>query len=274
MRNLCRILLVAVAFLFAASTAHAEESEAERLYKEGAEAYFQGEYAQAIIKFKRGNELDPNPMFLYNLALAYSKLGNVEEAESHAARAHKQGLPPQFADKNAARLLAFRMQLKSTELAKPVEVAVEEGTCEADTDCQGGEVCDLQSSQCVAVSSTPTESGSGLSGLGWAGIGAIAGGSGLILGAVIIDLGLSSDIDEYDRLVADGQTDEAESLKSDIEGSQSTGQILLFAGVGVATVGAALLIYDLMFASDSESTSAFYPTFDKDSAGVGFITTF
>lgn len=272
MRNLSRIFLVAVVFLFAAATAHAQESEAEILYKEGAEAYFQGDYAAAIIKFKRGNELDPNPMFLYNLALAYSKIGNIEEAESHAARAHDDGLPEQFADKNVARLHAFRIQLMSKELATPVEVVVEDGSCSANSDCRGGEVCDLELSQCVDV--VAPEESEGLSGLGWAGIGGIAGGVGLIVGAVIIDLGLSSDIDDYNQLVSDGQTEDAEALKSDIESSQSTGQILLFAGVGVATVGAALLIYDLMSAPEDETASVLYPMVGEDSAGVGYFTRF
>src|SRR5690349_18139441 len=49
-------------------------------YAEGEQAYALGRYAQAISAFKRGWELKPDPVFLYNIAQAYRLADDLREA--------------------------------------------------------------------------------------------------------------------------------------------------------------------------------------------------
>src|SRR5262244_717212 len=68
-------------------TAHAQESTELAISPAARERWDRGvrmldvqNYAEAIAEFQAGYEIDPNPLFLYNLALAYRKSGQCEKA--------------------------------------------------------------------------------------------------------------------------------------------------------------------------------------------------
>jgi tetratricopeptide (TPR) repeat protein len=58
----------------------APDDRAVELNDEGEKLYQQGDYAAAAKRFEAGYALDPNPTFLYNLALAYEKNSEFESA--------------------------------------------------------------------------------------------------------------------------------------------------------------------------------------------------
>lgn len=74
---------VAVGALIYSSTVLAD-SNAEPLAK-GTEAFRAGEYETALVYFRRAADTDPQPTLLYNIAVSYYRLGNLDEAEQRFA---------------------------------------------------------------------------------------------------------------------------------------------------------------------------------------------
>ncbi len=70
-------LLLAICCL--TGLAHANE-RAKELFLNGKELYNQGRYESAIIAWKEAYALDPRPVLLFNLANAYERSGQFEEA--------------------------------------------------------------------------------------------------------------------------------------------------------------------------------------------------
>ncbi len=225
--------------LFAAATAYGGHAwaetpreRAEEFYKSGAASYFRGDILIALSKFKQGYELDPNAMFLYNISLCYGKLENYSEALTQADLAHTKGLPSEVSDKNMARIAAYQTILKTQYIAElePVVVAVED--CDSD-ECASGRVSEPKGSE------KPTW-------LGWTGATVAVVGGGMLVGAFLVDSGLESDITAYDQAVAKADATEAERLKSDIEGQQTLGKILVISGAVLAATGVGLFVYDML----------------------------
>ena len=262
------ICFFSIALVTSPVAAQEDRERAKELYNEGAEAYYKQEFPVAIMKFKTGYDLDPDPMFLYNIALAYGRLGNYDEAFEYSERAAKDGLPEDASLKLGARLAAWSTVESSLDVVDDI-TAPDEGECSSDDDCVDGESCSAENI-CVAIPEAPPAEG--LSGVGWAGVGLTTIGVGLVVGAVILDLGLDDDFEAYDQAVADGDTATANQLKDDIESTQSTGKILLYAGIGSAVVGGGLLVYDLLI--DSGSATAVLPVVGRDYAGASLIMRF
>jgi tetratricopeptide (TPR) repeat protein len=232
-------------FLFAAATAYGGQAlaetpreRAEDFYKSGADSYFRGDIITALSKFKQGYELDPNAMFLYNISLCYGKLENYSEALTHADLAHTKGLPPEVSDKNMARIAAYRTILKTQYNAELEPVAVA--------------VVDCDSEECAPDATNESEGSQKPTWMGWTGATVAVVGGGMLVGAFLVDSGLDSDITAYDEAIAQADLAQAGRLKSDIEGQQTLGKILVISGSVLAATGIGLFVYDFL---DTESVA-------------------
>src|SRR4051812_2701284 len=64
----------------AEAPAGAEHAAARERFKQGAQAYSEGRYKDAIDLFLDADRLAPNPAFAYNIGLAYEELGDATNA--------------------------------------------------------------------------------------------------------------------------------------------------------------------------------------------------
>lgn len=239
-------LLVLVTLLGLSMPAWADPAaDAQKHFDDGASFYMNGEYGKAIVEFMKGNDLVPNALFLYNIGVCHSRLGNTQEGIDNFIRARAMGgLDEKTAVQNEARIVALRSVLKSQSFEATNVAAVEEPPPAA-------------------------QSSGGLGTLGWVGIGTTVVGAGLLVGAGVVELGLQSTWDEYEEAAAEGDRDRYEQLLSDIESRQTTGLILLTAGAGVTVVGVTLLVVDLV-SEDSQPVVFISP----DGSGyVGYRST-
>ena len=73
-------LVVAVSILFPAAAVDAQGVDAREEFLRGQTAYQQGDFQRAVDAWRRAYEADPRPLLLYNLARAYERLGQINEA--------------------------------------------------------------------------------------------------------------------------------------------------------------------------------------------------
>jgi tetratricopeptide (TPR) repeat protein len=258
------VLIFAVAGV--APDAHAQSNkkeEAQQLAQKGAKAFVKKDYAMAVTYFQRAASLDPNPVLLYNLSLAHSKLGNVSDAKDAAQRAidmGKEQMPEDTWVKLHARLDAYDRALEARSIATslaPDEPEVSDrddgGTTDPDTTVR-----------------KDVDTKSPISALGWAGAATGVVGVGLLAGAGLVNADVRASIDSYDEARRAGEFDRARQLESDIESGQQLGQILLYSGAGLAAVGAGLFIVDVVNGSESESRAAVFGAPSPNGASVTF----
>lgn len=72
--------LLGIAVLLLASLAWATNPKAAALAKDADKLYKDGKYAEAAELLKQAYDVDPNPLFIYNIARAWDQVGNVEKA--------------------------------------------------------------------------------------------------------------------------------------------------------------------------------------------------
>jgi tetratricopeptide (TPR) repeat protein len=80
------------------STDEARLERARKIYKEGRAAYDRGRYDEAAEKFKQAYDLAGDPNLLFNLALVYDRLGDLERSLEYMKR-YRNVAPP---DEHAA----------------------------------------------------------------------------------------------------------------------------------------------------------------------------
>lgn len=226
--------------------------EAQEAFEAGAQHYYEDNFGRAIVEFRKAHQAHPHPMFLHNIALANKQLGRLDRAREAAVEAEgmAEELPPETAARNVGIIAGATGVLTGRQVAE-----------------------DLARSQPVAddTPKTPEEpvaDSGGFGPLGWAGVGALVVGVGALGGAVVIDSQISSELDGLNS----GETEEQfDATIADLEGKQTTGQILLFSGIGLSTVGAGLLIYELVSGgSSSDQQLSFSPTFHRPGMEVQF----
>jgi tetratricopeptide (TPR) repeat protein len=258
------LTLVLVLLLFSATASAQSEEDIEQagaLYEEGIDAFQEGDFARAIELFEQAYGFDPHPMFLYNISVAHSRQGKGEEAYATAGRIYgDELLPPDTLVRNAGRYHAMSARLTAIALS---EAIVEAGR------------------EPVASKSEPPGPGFfesiPLSWIGWTGAGTAATGLTLMVVAGVISSSLTPELDAYEeaRLAADRAR--MDSLRSDIERTQSTGKFVLYAGTGLALVGSGLLVYDLVIRERADtpgSTARLSGSVGPGTASVGVSLSF
>ncbi len=211
--------------------AHGQNTDADNAkkaqvyYQSGVKAYFNKKYSLAITYFERANALDPDPVVLYNISLAQSKLGNAKEALDAALQAQTiGGLPKDTARKNRYRIVAFRRALAAQSVCEAINPPAKAKV--AKEDAHFGAV-------------------------GWSGVGAAGLGAAALIGAGVLDIVVSGNMDKYDSARADGNYQSAKSLRADITSGQQLGRVMLYSGVGLVAVGGALFAYDFFDMGES-----------------------
>jgi tetratricopeptide (TPR) repeat protein len=227
------VLLVSLVLFAFSATASAQEPDDERraaaYYEQGVDAFFNKKYSLALTYFKRAHTLDPDPVFLYNISRAHSKLGNPVDALEAATEAQgMDGLPPDTLEKNAQRIVAYQRGVTATEIC--------EALSPSDVDLGDDEAPER-----------------GLSMVGWSGVGVASLGAAALIGAGAVNMMVSGDIDDYEAARADGDFERAQGLHGDIGDQQQIGQMLLYSGAGLIAVGGGLFAYDLLGFGESSS---------------------
>jgi hypothetical protein len=86
MRSARCALLLALALVLDAAPSRGNETDdavAQMRFREGTRKFHDRNYAGALDDFKRGHQLSKRPIFLYNIALSYENLGDLENAEEY-----------------------------------------------------------------------------------------------------------------------------------------------------------------------------------------------
>lgn len=287
-RHLIAAFCTLLALSTLATTAFAQDEPtadelAQQYFDEGASFFIEGNYARAILSFRRAFDQRPDPMILYNMSLAHSRLGNHREAyQTTLATRRMEGLPEQARVRVDARVNALYVVVNAEALA-PRMAAIAAGE-ETDTQTSATE----EVAEITRQAPTPAQPGQpvrpiappldldpqpeGMGLVGWAGVGTTVVGAGLLTGALLIDRGLSSDIEAYQQASDQGRLDDYNQLRADIETRANTGKILLYSGAGAAALGLGMWIFGATSAADTNIDVAFAP--DGSSGLVRFSTSF
>lgn len=125
-------LLVATPAALAGEPSNSARSKAESIYADGAKAFAQGHFEDALKAFEKAYLLDPVPILLYNIARANEELGRFGEAtryfESYLARV------PDAKDRREVeqRLKILRKAAKVSEDAEKARADAEQARAEAE----------------------------------------------------------------------------------------------------------------------------------------------
>jgi tetratricopeptide (TPR) repeat protein len=237
-----------------------DAARARRIFKKGAKLYRAGEYERAIVFFRSSHNLVPHPLLLYNIALSYQKLDRCDRAVASARRALEFSEPRlDVATRAKARGLvagcglAMRAPLRARRMRRGRSPAGK-----APTD---------------AAEARQPRSWSGT--WKWIGVGTLVVGGGLLVGSTLALINLNQRIDDLDREDPD---EERGSRRIDVLlRRQRVVRGLFFSGVGLTTVGALLLIVELVTGDDRESESdtvTMLPVVGRRSFGLGLTFRF
>lgn len=97
-RTLLWLLCACIVTTTATALAGSPAAEAEALFAQGAKAYQEGRYEDAVNAFLAAYEKDPQPLLFYNVAQAYERLGDVR----NALRAYRDYLRHQPSEQDRA----------------------------------------------------------------------------------------------------------------------------------------------------------------------------
>lgn len=216
-------LAVAVVCCFAwfgsTSVAQAQEGDATQIaqtgFEEGAKAYLEERYEAAIVTWSKAYEIWPAAIIRYNMSLAAAKLENFGQALTYASEARANTEVPldeKYLAKLNANTQAWVARIRSEQIARRI------------------------------FQQTPAELT--LDWRGYTGIGVGTVGAGLIVTAVVMGLGASSD----NEALGDSTSKAGyETSRSDLEDKQVIGQVLLYSGAALFATGASLVVWDLFF---------------------------
>lgn len=259
--------LVAATMFFVVEPVQAQEVSAEDRrqaqihFDEGASFYIQGEYARAILEFRKGYHRVPEAMFLYNIALAEAKLGQHGRALATTERA-AQGLTGRTAVSNQALGQASHTVVTGEARAKAIAEALAQERVEAPVDVEAPkeeeeeeEVVVVEGPQNLEEPPGLEKERAGLSVLGWTGAALTGLGAAALAGSGVVAIRLQSDWEEYAAAAAASNTAEYEAWRAGIVDDQKLGRGLLYAGAGLSAVGAGLIVFDLMGRSDRPEPS-------------------
>jgi tetratricopeptide (TPR) repeat protein len=234
-----------------------DQKRAETLFKQGAELFYVGKFAKALVKFKAADAIAPNAMITYNISLVHVRLGNLDDALAAAQRANQGKLPRKARTQNDARIVALRRVLTSQQMTG----SIAKRTKRSDSARPVQPIAPVAKSSFGAV--------------GWTGVSVAIIGAGSLVASGVIESSLGGDIDAYRQAAGDRDAARHEDLEASINSKQTYGQALLFGGAGLLAVGGGMVIYELLEAPDSgRSAVTLDASVGADSAAVGIGISF
>ena len=92
--------------------------------------------------------------------------------------------------------------------------------------------------------------------IGWSGVGLAALGTVAMIGGARTASGVDSDFAVLDEYRTTGDRQAYESLADDMDSRQSRGKLFFYGGMGLVTVGAAAIVYDLVLSEPAPGGAA------------------
>jgi hypothetical protein len=219
----------------------ARREAAASMYKLAVQQFKAGKYQEALEKLLEVQNLDPNPVILYNIGRCFEELGKLADAAEFFQEASANPeLPAALLGEIGKRLPKVLPALKVREARTLAVTAVGVGVTQAGDRSLEAYV-DSQNKGEIIISSD--NSGRGFL---WGGSAASVVGLGLVSAAVFIDTGLSDPIEELKDPAT--RTDRARTLalQDSIASDQTTATILYITGGVVLAAGGAMVALSLM----------------------------
>lgn len=243
------------------------DAQVEKLESDAAKAYSEGNYKAAIGLMAKANQLRPHPNYLLNIAVSYSKIGDCDNAKlwgQNAIDSTNPELPPE-AKETARAVIASCVEHKDETV----------GGGGAGTEGDPNKENDDGTDRDPVTTETPTPWVL-YTGYGLAAVGGVA-----IVGSIVGDLGVGSDIDELETLRNSGNNNAADQLQSDIEGKQTLVTVGYVVGFLAAASGGALIYLDTIDyfgapapADAAETSVRMLPIIDHQRVGLSLGLTF
>ncbi|MBA2661087.1 MAG: hypothetical protein H0U74_02235 [Bradymonadaceae bacterium] len=220
----------------------------QEFFDSGAKFFVAGDYAAAIVEFRKGYARLPEPLFLYNIALAETRLGRYQQALQTSERAEKV-LAGDSADANKGLQAACTTIIDAGKRAEAIALALAQAAAEPQIEEPKESV---EAVEAVAVVVEPQPQPTGFGALGWTGVGVATLGGLALAGAGLTIMSLESDWQAYEEAARLSDGARYSALSESIEDQQIVGQVLLYSGVGLVAVGSGLIIYELVRSSGSQ----------------------
>ena len=204
----------------------AQQPPVNEVFDEAAADYMAKRYDKAAVGFRKAYALLPEALFLYNQAKALQKLGNWDAAVGALERARDQverPLPPEL----SAKVPDMMAELKASQRAEE----------------------QIKSAERVEVVSPAAQPASSFGPIGWAGIGGVTVGAGLLMAGGLIASGVSDEAERLRTEVGQNRAQFEASRQAALD-DQSLARVLFFSGAGLALTGGTLLAWELL--SDDE----------------------
>jgi tetratricopeptide (TPR) repeat protein len=239
--------------------ARAQEPEdirlAQTLFNDAVAAYKTQKYPEALALFREAYTHVPSAVFLYNAARVAEKMGDLDASLEFAKRAASQqerALPAPLAEKNSVLIKSLENQIAQTKKRAEEERVARQRAEKQIAEKQRVEKQlaekKLAEQRRAQEERARRQGASEWSWIGYSGVGFGIAGIGLIGGATYLGAEASSEIDSMR-----GIDDEAiyAQKRSDVESTQTTGQVLLYSGIGLVALGGGMVAWDLMNPDES-----------------------
>jgi tetratricopeptide (TPR) repeat protein len=238
-----------------AASAQTHEEQARHHFDEGARHFYEGDFSRAILEFRRAYHYQPDPMILYNISLAHSRLGNISDAyEAGQAAASMPGMPEAARVRNDARVGALAVALSAESMASRISRLA------------------TPTSNATRTPLDEPNHGYAPGPIGWTAVALGGAGAGLLTYALVLDRSLENDIEAYRSASDEGQVSDYDALRDRIATRTTRGRIALYSGLGLTIAGAGLLAYDLLDTNGAPNykvSVGLHPLFD----GAGLTLT-
>lgn len=279
-------MLLVVGVVFAPGAAHADDDgeRSREYFEQGAEFFFEGRYGRALVEFRRAYRLNPHPMIRYNKALTHFRLENYEDARDHGQALMESGeLPDDESVRNAGRTQALSVMLSTRTVGDDIaDARDEEQRRHAEREQRHIEAADEASRLGRHVGhradrmtarlhdadealASIDEADSDMGALGWTGVGMTGAGAAALTYALVLQLQLNDRIEAYETAADDGDRDQFDTLRTEIETKTRNGQIALYSGAGLAALGTTLWLVGRS-SSSSESALSLRPSVGRSAS--------
>ena len=209
-------------------------AEAKKLFDEGSDAYADGRYEDAVKAWEKSYELSGKPLIFESIGNAYERLGDKKKAREYLSRWRAEA-PSAEHEQLDARIKNLDARIKASDAADAERKALEEkkkASSAAEGKAREEEAKELEKARSTRL----------VLGIAVGGVGVLAVGAGLVVGAV--GAGQRPDPDTVCAQNGD-RTLCRSAAKGDIEGSSTlalVGDITWIAGAALAVTGGVLIL--------------------------------